>query len=33
VRNQESYIKSVQITDNVIFEGFEPRIWDNFKII
>jgi glycerophosphoryl diester phosphodiesterase len=26
VRNQESYIKSVQITDNVIFEGFEPRI-------
>lgn len=26
VRNQEEYLKAVQFTDNVIFEGFEPKI-------
>ena len=26
VRNQEDYIKAIQYADNVIFEGFEPKI-------
>lgn len=26
IRSQEEYIKAIQISDNVIFEGFEPKI-------
>lgn len=26
IRSQEEYIKAVQISDNIIFEGFKPRI-------
>ena len=26
IHSQEEYIKAIQISDNVIFEGFEPKI-------
>ena len=26
IKNQESYIKALQYSDNVIFEGFEPKV-------
>ncbi len=26
IRSQEEYLKAIQISDNVIFEGFEPKI-------